>query len=274
MMRQTVFVSATPADYEAEQPAQVVEQVVRPTGLVDPEIEVRPAATQVDDLLSEINVRVKQQRARAGHHADQAHGRGADRLPCRARHQGALPAFGHRHRRAGRDHPRPAAGRVRRAGRHQPAARGPGHPRSVAGGDPGCRQGRLSALGALADPDHRAAPRATSTARRILYADHVTDSMQRAIDGDRAPAHQADRVQRKHTASRRRASASASRTSSTGSTTRTSAQDAAPRGAGRGALRGDEREADLASEISSWRRRCSSTRATWSSSRPPSCATS
>ncbi len=59
IMPQTVFVSATPAEYEREHQAQVVEQVVRPTGLVDPEIEVRPAATQVDDLLSEIGARVK-----------------------------------------------------------------------------------------------------------------------------------------------------------------------------------------------------------------------
>ncbi|MTI98918.1 MAG: excinuclease ABC subunit UvrB [Marinobacter adhaerens] len=56
---QMIFVSATPANYEAEHAGQVVEQVVRPTGLLDPEIEVRPASTQVDDLLSEINARVK-----------------------------------------------------------------------------------------------------------------------------------------------------------------------------------------------------------------------
>ncbi|OLO05467.1 MULTISPECIES: excinuclease ABC subunit UvrB [Salinicola] len=55
---QTVFVSATPGPYEAEHAGQVVEQVVRPTGLVDPQIEVRPATTQVDDLLSEIRLRV------------------------------------------------------------------------------------------------------------------------------------------------------------------------------------------------------------------------
>jgi len=61
LMRRTVFVSATPADYEATHQSQVVEQVVRPTGLVDPRLEVRPAATQVDDLLSEINDRVKTQ---------------------------------------------------------------------------------------------------------------------------------------------------------------------------------------------------------------------
>ena len=58
-MRQTIFVSATPADYEKEHQGQVVEQVARPTGLVDPEIEVLPASTQVDDLLSQIYERVK-----------------------------------------------------------------------------------------------------------------------------------------------------------------------------------------------------------------------
>jgi excinuclease ABC subunit B len=57
-VRQCVFVSATPADYEARCSGQVVEQVVRPTGLIDPEVQVRPAATQVDDLLSEIHLRV------------------------------------------------------------------------------------------------------------------------------------------------------------------------------------------------------------------------
>ena len=58
-MRQCIFVSATPADYEAAHTEQVVEQVARPTGLIDPEITVKPADTQVDDLLSEINLRVE-----------------------------------------------------------------------------------------------------------------------------------------------------------------------------------------------------------------------
>ncbi|QHE91975.1 excinuclease ABC subunit UvrB [Pandoraea fibrosis] len=57
-MRQAIFVSATPAEYEAKRTGQVVEQVVRPTGLIDPIIDVRPARTQVDDVLSEINKRV------------------------------------------------------------------------------------------------------------------------------------------------------------------------------------------------------------------------
>ena len=55
---QTIFVSATPGPYEAEHAGRVIEQVVRPTGLVDPQIEIRPALTQVDDLLSEIRKRV------------------------------------------------------------------------------------------------------------------------------------------------------------------------------------------------------------------------
>jgi excinuclease ABC subunit B len=60
VMRQSVFVSATPSVYEAEHTGQVVEQLVRPTGLVDPQIEVRPAINQVDDLMSEVSLRVKQ----------------------------------------------------------------------------------------------------------------------------------------------------------------------------------------------------------------------
>jgi excinuclease ABC subunit B len=60
MMKQTFFCSATPAEYERTHSGQVVEQLVRPTGLVDPAVEVRPASTQVDDLLSEISLRVAQ----------------------------------------------------------------------------------------------------------------------------------------------------------------------------------------------------------------------
>jgi excinuclease ABC subunit B len=55
---QTIFVSATPGNYEAEHAGRVIDMVVRPTGLVDPQIEIRPALTQVDDLLSEITKRV------------------------------------------------------------------------------------------------------------------------------------------------------------------------------------------------------------------------
>jgi excinuclease ABC subunit B len=58
-MRQAVFVSATPGNWENEHTGKVVEQLVRPTGLVDPEVEVRPAAHQVDDVLQEIRIRVE-----------------------------------------------------------------------------------------------------------------------------------------------------------------------------------------------------------------------
>ncbi|HMS81077.1 MAG TPA: excinuclease ABC subunit UvrB [Burkholderiaceae bacterium] len=61
LMPQTIFVSATPAVYEQTHAGQVVEQLVRPTGLVDPVLSVRPAATQVDDLLTEIRLRVERQ---------------------------------------------------------------------------------------------------------------------------------------------------------------------------------------------------------------------
>ncbi len=56
---QKIYVSATPSQYEKEHSGRFIEQVVRPTGLLDPEIEVRPASTQIDDLLSEINIRIE-----------------------------------------------------------------------------------------------------------------------------------------------------------------------------------------------------------------------
>ncbi|MCR5353738.1 MAG: UvrB/UvrC motif-containing protein, partial [Clostridiales bacterium] len=58
-INQAVFVSATPQEYEKSISSQVVEQIIRPTGLVDPEVEVRPVASQIDDLISEINMRVE-----------------------------------------------------------------------------------------------------------------------------------------------------------------------------------------------------------------------
>ncbi len=60
MIGQVIFVSATPGPYEEKHSPEVVEQVVRPTGLLDPEVEVRPVMSQVDDLLSEIRIRVKE----------------------------------------------------------------------------------------------------------------------------------------------------------------------------------------------------------------------
>ncbi|MGI9311057.1 MAG: excinuclease ABC subunit UvrB [bacterium] len=59
LLPQTIFVSATPGAYEAERAPDAIEQVVRPTGLLDPELEVRPVESQVDDLLSEVNLRAR-----------------------------------------------------------------------------------------------------------------------------------------------------------------------------------------------------------------------
>jgi hypothetical protein len=128
MRPQTIAVSATPGNWEMEQAGGVfAEQVIRPTGLIDPPVEVRPAAPR-STTCSARSARWRGRLPHAVHRADQAHGRGPDRIPARARRARALHAFRHRHAGAHRDHPRPAPRRVRRAGRHQPAARGPRHP--------------------------------------------------------------------------------------------------------------------------------------------------
>ena len=131
------------------------EQVIRPTGLIDPPVEVRPASTQVDDVLGEIRAVAAAGYRTLVHGADQAHGRGPDRISARAGHPRALHALRHRHAGAHRDHPRPAPRRLRLPRRHQPAARGPRHPRMRLRRHPRRRQGGLPALRDLADPDHR-----------------------------------------------------------------------------------------------------------------------
>ena len=103
--------------------------------------------------------------ARARHDAHQEDVGGPHRLPARARHPRALPALRDRHARTHRDPAVAAARRVRRARRHQPAARRSRPARGVAGRDPRRRQGRLPALGDVADPDDRSRRRATSTVR-------------------------------------------------------------------------------------------------------------
>ena len=157
MRPQTVFVSATPGPWELERTGGVfAEQVIRPTGLIDPVCIIRPTEKPGRRPDRRVQGRGGQGPARAGHHADQAHGRGPDRIPARGRHPRALHPFRRRDPGAHRDHPRPAARRVRRAGRHQPAARGARHP--------GMRAGRASSTPTrkailrsqdLAGPDHR-----------------------------------------------------------------------------------------------------------------------
>ncbi len=129
---QIVFVSATPGDFERSHASRVDRADRAPDG------HRRPGGrgardAQPDRRPDERDPRARRpQRARAGHHAHQEDERGPDRLPARDGLQGPLPALRGRHARAHPDHPRPAAGRVRRARRRQPAARGPRPARGLA----------------------------------------------------------------------------------------------------------------------------------------------
>ena len=154
-VNQVVFLSATPGAYELELSTQVVEQIVRPTGLIDPEIIVRPTKGQIDDLVAEIRERAEADQRDPRHDAHEEDVGRPHRLPARARHPGPLSALGDRHARAHRDPAVAAARRVRRARRHQPAAGGSRPARGLARRDPRRRQGRLPALGHVADPDDR-----------------------------------------------------------------------------------------------------------------------
>ena len=96
-VNQAVYVSATPGPYELTKSAGVVvEQIIRPTGLIDPDVEVRPVKGQIDDLLHEIRQRAETQRASAGYYSDQAHGRGLGRILQRGRRALPLHALGDR----------------------------------------------------------------------------------------------------------------------------------------------------------------------------------
>ena len=140
---QLVLVSATPGQCERTRSQSIVEQIVRPTGIVDPMVDVRETRNQIDDLMNEIRKRVDREERDAGHHAHEEDERGPHRLPARDGLPRPLPALGDRHAGAHPDHPRAAARRVRRARRREPAARGPRPPRGVARRDPRRRQGGL-----------------------------------------------------------------------------------------------------------------------------------
>ena len=153
---QVVFVSATPGAFELEHSAQVVEQV-DPADRAGRSRGRGPAdqGSRWTTCSGEIRRTVGRRRAGPGHDPDQEDGGGPDRLPARAGRAGAVPALRHRHASAHRDPPRPAPRGLRRARRHQPAARGARPARGRAGRHPRRRQGGLPALGVLADPDHR-----------------------------------------------------------------------------------------------------------------------
>ena len=150
--------------------------------------------------------------ARAGHDPDQEDGRGADRIHARGRHPGPLHSFRCRNIGADRDHPRPAPWRLRRADRHQPAARGSGHPRMRPCRDPRRRQGRLSAVAHLADPDHR--PRRPQHRRPGDPLRRQDDQQhQRGDRGNQPPPRKAEDLQRGQRHHAGNASASRSPTS-------------------------------------------------------------
>src|SRR4051794_11435848 len=152
---QMVYVSATPGQYERERSPRIVEQIVRPTGIVDPEVDVRETRNQIDDLMGEIRVRVdRDERVLVTTLTKKMSEDLTDYLlemGFRVRY-----LHGDRHVGAHPDHPRAAARRVRRAGGREPAAGGAGPARGLARGDPRRGQGGLPARRDLADPDDRA----------------------------------------------------------------------------------------------------------------------
>ena len=192
---QTIYVSATPGPHEKRISGQIVEQVVRPTGLIDPVVEVRPVRAQVDDLLSEIRLRAQ---ANERVLVTTLTKRMAEDLTEYLNEHGVKVrylAFGHRDRGALGDHPRSAPREIRCDRRHQSAARGSRHAGGVAGRDPRCRQGGISALGGVADPDHR--PRRAQCAGQGDPVCGRAYRLDRAGHrGDRSAPQQADRIQR------------------------------------------------------------------------------
>ena len=179
-----------------------VEQIIRPTGLVDPEVIVKPTKGQIDDLIHEIRdpgraderVLVTTLTKKMSEDlTDYLLGDG---------HPDQVPAQRGGHPAPGRAAPRAADGRVRRTGRHQPAARGPRPAGGVAGRDPGRGQGRLPALRTVADPDDR--PRGPERVRPGLHVRRQDHRLDGAGDRRDQPApRQAGRLQHASTASTR-----------------------------------------------------------------------
>jgi len=190
---QAVFVSATPGPYEVEHSAQIVEQMVRPTGLVDPEVEIRAQASQVDDLLSEINARVRiNERVLVTTLTKRM---AEDLTDYLSEHgvRGRSP-LRHRYRRAGRNHSRSASGALRCLGGYQPFARRLGPPGGFVGRDPGCGQGRVFAFGAIVDSNRRPrGPQPRGQGHHVCQRGNRLDGT--CAGGDGPPSQQADRLQ-------------------------------------------------------------------------------
>ena len=154
-IHQAIFVSATPGDYEREHAANIAEQLIRPTGLLDPEVFIRPIEGQIDDLIGEINATTaKGERTLVTTLTKKM----AEDLTKYLTENGIRVRYMHSdigsHGAHG-DHPRPAYGKVRRADRHQPSARRSGFAGGFADCDFRCGQRGLSALRDEPHSDHR-----------------------------------------------------------------------------------------------------------------------
>ena len=92
---QVLFVSATPGQYEAEHELLRAEQIIRPTGLLDPKVEVRPVEGQIDDLIGEVNKEMEKTTQDSDHNADKTNGGGSDGLYEGAGNPCKISAFGY-----------------------------------------------------------------------------------------------------------------------------------------------------------------------------------
>ena len=216
MIHQAVFVSATPGPYEQEHSEQVVEQVIRPTGLIDPAISVRPTKGQIDDLLGEINARVA-----AGERAlvTTLTKRMAEDLADYLKEMGVRTHYLHSEIDTLE---RVEILRDLRLGVYDVVVginllrEGLDLPEVSLVADPRRRQGRLPPLGRLADPDDR--PRRPARRRSGHHVRRHHDPLDEGRDRrDLPPPRHPDRAQRANTASCPAASSRRSRTSPTAS---------------------------------------------------------
>ena len=180
---QAVFVSATPGPYERERADQVVEQVIRPTGLLDPKVEVRPVEGQIDDLMDEIRARAaRDERVLVTTLTKKM----AEDLTEYLKNAGIRVRYMHSDVQTieRMEIIRSCAGRVRRAGGHQPAAGGPGPAGGVPGGHPGRGQGGLSPLRDQPHPDHRpGGPERRRHGHHVRRRDHALHAGGHRRDG-------------------------------------------------------------------------------------------
>ena len=197
-VNQVVFMSATPGRLRAAGvEARSSSRSCGPPGSIDPEVQIRPTKGQVDDLIEEIRKRAENDQRVLVTTLTKKMAEDLTDYLVEMGHPRPLPALRGRHAAADRDPARPAAGGVRRPGRHQPAARGPRPARGVARRDPGRRQGGLPAVGDLADPDDR--PRraqrgrhGADVRRRRHRLDEAGDQRDRSAAGRSSCAYNAE----------------------------------------------------------------------------------